>query len=167
MKVVVHETKEMAGRARPLPQLTILRVSPAKGGRTGKTGQTPWVEETELRDQVDWGRLKTRQSPWEERAAQTQNSRDLQRVSPGPQQRIMVHVCEGSTWGWGEDPSKRVGGTVAGLTQSWEWGLFPLARLEKFLIHTALGRTLRKVSSQLWRILSPRPGTSMDLPHKA
>lgn len=46
-------------------------------------------------------------------------------------------------------------------------GLFLLARLEKLILHREPGRALRKVLSQLWRIVSPRRGTAQTITAKS
>lgn len=55
MKDVVCKVKETSELSWRLPRFTVLRVSRAQRGRTGRARQTPWVEETEVRVQRDWG----------------------------------------------------------------------------------------------------------------
>lgn len=55
MKDVICKMKETRELSRRLPQFTVLRVSTAQGRRTGRARQAPWVEETGLRVQRDWG----------------------------------------------------------------------------------------------------------------
>lgn len=83
------------------------------------------------------------EQPEEERAVQKKNAGDRKKGNPQHlAKNSLEHVCGETTQGWRKVPSKKIRRKSA--QHSFKAGKCP-DKLEKLLIHRALGRILRKV----------------------